>query len=303
MLNQLRVRSLVARCWAHLVDRPRLVCLAIILPAAGVFGGIALFVSIMYSPLFFFFFGLAVARGSVPSDVVEFLLLGLWGPAGIVGLLSICMWALLPPAATRVQLALTAAGIATGVVALAPWMAPYVRPYAQSLGLFDWFAVLLLAVAAAALLDLLVRFSRPQNKGPAARDVTIVLYDGACPLCRTEMLRLKRRDPGNRLRLVNIAAPDFNAPAWGFSQAALGMALHVRSPEGRWLIGMAAIRHVYARVGLGWLLAPTGWWPLRRVFDAMYAWVARHRLPVSGRLRALGYGRCDERCALAPQSE
>jgi predicted DCC family thiol-disulfide oxidoreductase YuxK len=213
------------------------------------------------------------------------------------------MWALLPSAATRLQLALTAVGIATGVVALAPLLALYVGTYAQSIGLFGGFTVLLLAVAAAALLDLLVRFRRPRNKGAAARDVTIVLYDGACPLCRTEMLRLKRRDPGNRLRLVNIAAPDFNAPAWGFSQAALGMALHVRSPDGRWLIGMAAIRHVYARVGLGWLLAPTGWWPLRRVFDAMYAWVARHRLPVSGRLRALGYGRCDERCALAPQSE
>ena len=302
MLNQLRVRSLVARCWAHLVDRPRLVCLAIILPAAGVFGGIA-FLGALMSPFILGAMGLAVARGSVPSDGGLFLLLALWGPAGIAGLLSLFMWALLPPAATRLQLALTASGIATGVVALAPLLALYVGTYAQSLGLFVWFAVLLLAVAAAALLDLLVRFSRPRNKGAAARDVTIVLYDGACPLCRTEMLRLKRRDPGNRLRLVNIAAPDFNAPAWGFSQAALGMALHVRSPEGRWLIGMAAIRHVYARVGLGWLLAPTGWRPLRRVFDAMYAWVARHRLPVSGRLRALGYGRCDERCALAPQSE
>lgn len=312
MLNQLRVRSLVARCWAHLVDHPRLVCLAIILPAAGVFGVIALLGAIM-SPFILGALGLAVARGSVPTGVGLVLLFGLWGPAGMVGLLSLCIWALLPPAATRLQLALTAAGIATGVVALAPWMAPYLRPYAQSLGLFGGFAqsldlfggfaVLLLAVGAAALLDLLVRFSRPRSNGTAARDVTIVLYDGACPLCRTEMLRLKRRDPGNRLRLVNIAAPDFNAPAWGFSQAALGMAMHVRSPEGRWLIGMAAIRHVYARVGLGWLLAPTGWWLLRRVFDAMYAWVARHRLAVSGRLLALGYGRCDERCALAPRSK
>ena len=302
MLNQLAVRSRVAQCWAQLVDRPRLVFLAIILPAAGVFGGIAFLGAIM-SPFILGAMGLAVARGSVPSDVGLSLLLGLWGPAGIAGLLALFMWALLPSAATRLQLALTAAGIATGVVALAPLLALYVGTYAQSLGLFGGFAVLLLAVAAAALLDLLVRFSRPRNEGAAARDVTIVLYDGACPLCRTEMLRLKRRDPGNRLRLVNIAAPDFNAPAWGFSQAALGMALHVRSPEGRWLIGMAAIRHVYARVGLGWLLAPTGWRPLRRVFDAMYAWLARHRLPVSGRLRALGYGRCDERCALAPRSE
>lgn len=302
MLNQLHVRLLVARCWAQLVDHPRwVVLLTVIVPATLVLGVIAALGALM-SLLVLGAMGLAVARGSVPSDVGLFLLLALWGPAGLVGLLSLWMWALLPPAVTRLQLALTAAGITTGIAALAPFIALEGRPYAQSLGLFAGFTVLLLAVAAAALLDLLVRFSRPRNKGAAARDVTIVLYDGACPLCRTEMLRLKRRDPGNRLRLVNIAASDFNAPAWGFSRAALGMALHVRSPEGRWLIGMAAIRHVYARVGLGWLLAPTGWWPLRRVFDAMYSWVARHRLPVSGRLLALGYGRCDERCSLAPQS-
>jgi predicted DCC family thiol-disulfide oxidoreductase YuxK len=303
MLIQLRVRSLAARCWAYLRTHPRrVVLLTLILPATGVFGGIAVLGALM-SAVILGAMGLAVVRGPVPSDAGLILLLALWGPAGIAGLLALWSWALSPPPATRLQLGLTVAGIATGIAALAPWMVLLFSPYAQSFGLLGWFALLLLAVAAAALLDLLVRLSQPRNRGAAARDVTIVLYDGACPLCRTEMLRLKRRDPGNRLRLVNIAASDFNAPAWGFSQAALGMALHVRSPEGRWLIGMAAIRHVYARVGLGWLLAPTGWRPLRRVFDAMYAWVARHRLPVSSRLLALGYGRCDERCSLAPQSK
>ena len=303
MLIQLRVRSLAARCWAYLRTHPRrVVLLTLILPATGVFGGIAVLGALM-SAVILGAMGLAVVRGQVPSDAGLILLLALWGPAGIAGLLALWSWALSPPPATRLQLGLAVAGIATGIAALVPWMVLLFSPHAQSFGLLGWFALLLLAVAAAALLDLLVRLSQPRNRGAAARDVTIVLYDGACPLCRTEMLRLKRRDPGNRLRLVNIAASDFNAPAWGFSQAALGMALHVRSSEGRWLIGMAAIRHVYARVGLGWLLAPTGWWPLRRVFDAMYAWVARHRLPVSGRLLALGYGRCDERCSLAPQSK
>ena len=95
MLNQLHVRSLVGRCWAQLVDRPRLAFLAIILPAAGVFGWIAFLGAIM-SPFILGAMGLAVARGSVPSDVGLFLLLALWGPAGLVGLLSRWMWALLP---------------------------------------------------------------------------------------------------------------------------------------------------------------------------------------------------------------
>jgi predicted DCC family thiol-disulfide oxidoreductase YuxK len=164
------------------------------------------------------------------------------------------------------------------------------------------YAVLVCTAATLTTLSLLLRLTRPRASAAAARDATIVLFDGACPLCRTEMQRLKLRDPDHRLRLVDIAAPDFNAPAWGFELAALRDALHARAPDGRWMIGMAAIRHVYARVGLGWLLAPTGWPVLRPAFDRFYAWLARHRVSVSGRLLALGYGRCDANCAVAPRA-
>ena len=129
-------------------------------------------------------------------------------------------------------------------------------------------------------------------------DFSIVLYDHECPLCRTEMFQLKRRDTLNRLRLVNVAHPEFDAAAWGFDRAALSAALHARNADGKWLIGMPAIRHVYAQVGLGWLAAPTGWKLLAPYFDRLYRRIALNRLAIS---RWLGLpvesGKCrGERC-------
>ena len=110
---------------------------------------------------------------------------------------------------------------------------------------------------------------------------TIVLFDRACALCRTEMLRLKKRDRHARLQLVDITDPEFNPRQWGFSRQALSAALHVLTPEGEWLIGMPAIRHVYDKVGLGWLMAPTGWPLLSPLADFLYRRIAPNRLVVS----------------------
>lgn len=133
----------------------------------------------------------------------------------------------------------------------------------------------------------------------AARDYTIVLYDHACPMCRTEMTRLKKRDALNRLRLVNIAHPAFDAAAWGFDAAALSDALHARTPQGDWLIGMTAIRHVYAQVRLGWLMAPSGWPLLAPMFDRCYLMIARRRMALSRWLPGGGAQACDgSQCAV-----
>ncbi len=54
--------------------------------------------------------------------------------------------------------------------------------------------------------------------------------------------------------------------------------LHVRTPDGRVVCAMEAVRAAYRAVGLGWLVAPTGWPGLRPVFDRLYAAFARNRL-------------------------
>ena len=58
----------------------------------------------------------------------------------------------------------------------------------------------------------------------------------------------------------------------------------------------SVFRQAYALVGLGWLLAPSGWPGLGWLADAAYGLWARWRLPFTGRgsLEQV----CQERCRL-----
>lgn len=150
----------------------------------------------------------------------------------------------------------------------------------------------------------LYRNNRNTNDADAGGEVppSEVFFDRACPLCRAEMMRLKQFDRADRLRLVDITAADYDPSTWGVSREAAAAALHVLTPERIWLVGMPAIRHVYAQAGLGWLMAPTGWPLVEAVADRAYRWLAPNRMAVS---RWLGLGRADpctdESCAVQQQ--
>ena len=123
---------------------------------------------------------------------------------------------------------------------------------------------------------------------------SIVLYDHACPLCRAEMQRLKALDRNAKLVLLDINSSEFNEDTWGVSRSAASAALHVFTPRDNWLIGMPAIRHVYAQVGLGWLMAPTGWPLVSPLADLAYRYFAPNRFVIS---RWLGMGQASESCS------
>ena len=111
-----------------------------------------------------------------------------------------------------------------------------------------------------------------------------VLIDGACPLCRSEAAVLRRLDRGRgRLRLEDIAAPDFDPVRVGRSMDQLMGTIHGVTADGTIVTGMEVFRRAYAAVGLGWLLAPTAWPGLRPVFDRAYRWFARNRMRLTGR--------------------
>jgi len=125
-----------------------------------------------------------------------------------------------------------------------------------------------------------------------AREFTI-LIDGDCPLCRAEGRLLRRMDGGRgRLDLVDIAAEGFDAGAYGTTQDRVMGEIHGVGEDGALVTGMEVFRRAYAAVGWGWLLAPTGWPVLRRVFDALYRWFARNRLRLTGRGGAACAGSC-----------
>jgi predicted DCC family thiol-disulfide oxidoreductase YuxK len=116
-----------------------------------------------------------------------------------------------------------------------------------------------------------------------------LFFDGACPLCRHEMQSLRRRDRGGRLLFEDVRAPDFAGPA-GVAPDDMLTSIHGRTADGRVVVGVETLRLAYGAVGLGWLVAPTAWAPLRRVSERAYLWLARHRFALPAWLGLAAFG-------------
>ncbi|HEV7282945.1 MAG TPA: DUF393 domain-containing protein [Pirellulaceae bacterium] len=120
-----------------------------------------------------------------------------------------------------------------------------------------------------------------------------VLYDGECPFCRVEARWLGRLDRSGRLALEDIAAKDFDPSRYDSTLPELMGTLHGVFPDGSKTRGMETFRQAYGAVGLGWLLAPTGWPGLRPGFDGLYRLFARYRVRMGGIFgRSCSEGRC-----------
>jgi predicted DCC family thiol-disulfide oxidoreductase YuxK len=120
-----------------------------------------------------------------------------------------------------------------------------------------------------------------------------ILMDGACPVCRHEALVLSLLDLGrHRLIIEDVAAPGFDPGKYGLSMDQVLDEIHGVLPDGGVVRGMEVFRHTYAALGLGWLLAPTGWPVLRPLADVCYHWLARHRVRFLYRTPVCETGRC-----------
>lgn len=121
-----------------------------------------------------------------------------------------------------------------------------------------------------------------------------LLYDGECPLCMREVRWLRRKNRKGLLAFEDISAAGFDPAQYGTSREELLGVIHGVLPDGRLVRRVEVFRHAYRAVGLGWLLAPTGWPVLRWFFDALYATFARHRIRI-GRLfgRKCATGTCN----------
>jgi predicted DCC family thiol-disulfide oxidoreductase YuxK len=123
-----------------------------------------------------------------------------------------------------------------------------------------------------------------------------LLYDGHCPICIKEVAWLSRRNRAGHLLLQDIHAADFDPKHYGTSIPHLMAIIHGINADGQLVQGMAVFRASYAAVGLGWLMAPTGWPLLRPLFDRLYALFARHRIGLGNWLR----GGCDDNSCAKP---
>ena len=108
-----------------------------------------------------------------------------------------------------------------------------------------------------------------------------LLYDANCAVCSLEMDHLRSLDAEGRLQFIDISAPGFDPTAYGVPLAAMDAEIHARRADGEMIKGMQVLRLAYEAVGLGWVLRPTAWAPLRGLSDLGYRLFARHRRHIS----------------------
>ena len=123
-----------------------------------------------------------------------------------------------------------------------------------------------------------------------------LLYDGACPICRREVLMLHRRRP-QAMDVVDVSSGDFDPAPYGLTLEQVDAALYGIRPDGSITVGMESLREGYRVAGLGWLMTWTGWGPSRPLFDAFYRAFARNRMRISRFLGRREDG-CGENCKL-----
>lgn len=105
-----------------------------------------------------------------------------------------------------------------------------------------------------------------------------IYYDGSCRICCDQRDRFLRHDPAQQCLLhIDISDPAFDPATIGTTRETLLAAIHARTPDGRLLKGMDAVRCAYKALGRGWWLGPTGWPVIRPIADFLYRVLARNR--------------------------
>jgi predicted DCC family thiol-disulfide oxidoreductase YuxK len=110
-----------------------------------------------------------------------------------------------------------------------------------------------------------------------------VFYDGLCGLCRREMEWLKRKNREGKVRFTDIAAPGFDAAAYGKTWDEFMAQMYGRLPDGTWLVGLDTFDALYRVLHLGWMVRWTRWSWFRPGTDLMYRWFAKYRTKLTGR--------------------
>lgn len=111
-----------------------------------------------------------------------------------------------------------------------------------------------------------------------------IYYDRNCPLCRRELHALSDNDVFGRLELVDCSPAGFRDEALeqaGITPQQAMTLIQARDAEGRWIHSVAVFEAIYGAVGLHGMARVWAHPRLRPVWDRLYPWVARYRMPLS----------------------
>lgn len=108
-----------------------------------------------------------------------------------------------------------------------------------------------------------------------------ILFDGACPICSTEMKYLKKRDIHNLIALEDITNLTLDPATYNKTKEDLNKYIHAITPTGEIIKGVEVFRQAYQLVGLGFILWPTRLPIIKQIADLAYSIFAKYRLPIS----------------------
>ena len=112
-------------------------------------------------------------------------------------------------------------------------------------------------------------------------DKITIFYDGACPLCVSEMTRLKECDSRGFVDLIDLNLSDFSERHPDIDKQKAQQVLHGKLSDGTLLLGLDVTCHAWRSVGkhrwLSLLRLPL----IRQLSDLGYKLFARNRYTIS----------------------
>ncbi len=105
-----------------------------------------------------------------------------------------------------------------------------------------------------------------------------VYFDGACPVCRTEIAHYQRQRGGEAITWVDASSCDDAALGPGVDRAAALRRFHVREADGTLASGAAAFVVIWRRLpAFRWLATIASWRPVLAVLEVGYGLFLRVR--------------------------
>lgn len=112
----------------------------------------------------------------------------------------------------------------------------------------------------------------------------VVIYDGACPLCRGTSRWLGRLDGQCRLAFLSLEERQTAQRFADLSRQELCQSVYVVEPNGRRHRGAEAVRYLVRRLPALWPLAPIFYFPgSLPLWRALYRWISHHRYGLRGK--------------------
>lgn len=103
-----------------------------------------------------------------------------------------------------------------------------------------------------------------------------MFYDGQCPMCSREVKFLISKNTAGTISFEDTTNPNFDPKAYGISSDP-NRVIHAMLADGTIIRGMEVFRQVYKELGMGWIVAPTGWPIFKPICDFAYLIFAKNR--------------------------